>query len=400
MKTSSTYKFLLSIYLLPLCFVLSSITFSAQAAIVQGLYESEMLVASQSKAERDKAMKTALIEVLAKVSGRPDVSTLANIAQALNKPSRYMQQYQYRKIPENSYLVTEAATGSQLMWIQFDEKAVNKLLQNNQLPVWGRTRPATLVWLAVEQDGERFLIGGNSQEEIRFAIEKEAKRNGVAVLLPLLDLEDQTKLNLTDVLNNSQEAIFQASARYQADAILVGRIGLTGGDSWQGRWILYEGGQGLSWNAQGSYAGELVGTGVSGALEILGTRYAQVYDNTTPGVFDIAVMDITSLDQFARVSNYLKSLEQVKELYPTYVDNESVTYRLDIRGNSTGLIQTFALGNVLEVVSSPSESGAMNANTMNANRMNSNTLTPFATDQTIEVQDTFPTTAHIYRLMP
>jgi len=390
MKTTSTYKFLLSIYLLPLYFALLGITFSAQAAIVQGLYESEMLVASQSKGERDKAMKTALVEVLAKVSGRPDVSTMANITSALGKPSRYVQQYQYRKIPENSYLLTEAASGSQLIWFRFDEKAVNKLLQSSQLPVWGRTRPATLVWLAVEQDGERFLIGGNSQEEIRFAIEKEAKRRGVAVLLPLLDLEDQTKLNLTDVLNNSQEAIFQASARYQADAILVGRIGLSGNNSWQGRWILYEGGQGLSWNAQGSYSGELVSTGVTGALEILGSRYAQVYDNTTPGVFDIAVMDITSLEQFARVSNYFKSLEQVKELYPIYIDHESVTYRLDIRGNSSGLIQTFGLGNVLATVASPSENSAMN----NAE------LKPFATDQTIQIRETLPTTAHIYRLMP
>ncbi|NOZ52605.1 MAG: DUF2066 domain-containing protein [Gammaproteobacteria bacterium] len=390
MKTSLTYKYLSTVYLLPLFFVFSGITFNVQAAIVQGLYESEMLVANQSRSGRDKAMKTALLEVLAKVSGRPDVNTMANIASALNKPSLYLQQYQYRKIPENSYLLTEAAAGSQLIWFRFDEKAVNKLLQSNRLPVWGRTRPATLVWLAVEQDGERFLIGGNSQEEIRFAIEKEAKRRGVAVLLPLLDLEDQTKLNLVDVLNNSQEAIFQASARYQADAILVGRISLTGDNAWQGRWILYEGGQGLSWNAQGTYSGQLVSTGVTGALEILGSRYAQVYDNTTPGVFDIAVMEIRSLEQFARVSRYLKSLEQVKALYPTYINNQSVTYRLDIRGNSTGLIQTFALGNVLATVSDPFENRAMN----------NSSVTSFATDQTIEVQETLPSTAHIYRLIP
>ena len=383
MKTFKFDKFL------AITFILFWIS-GAQAAVVQGLYESEKVVPNQSKSHRSEAMKTALVEVLAKVSGRPDVGTLPEIASALEKPANYIQQYRYHKIPENSYLSTEAAQGSQLILMHFDERAVNKLLQKNNLPVWGRTRPSTLVWLAVEQDGGRYMIGSNSQEEVRYAMENETKRRGVAMVLPLLDLEDQQKLTFADVWNNNQEPIFQASMRYQAEAILVGRISLSGNDSWQGRWVLYEGGQGLSWNTQGTFVNQLLDAGVLGTLEILGSRYAQVYDNTSPGVFDLAVVDIKSLEHFARVSKYLKSLEQVKGVYPTHVDDTSVTYRLDIRGNTKGLIQAIGLGNVLAAVGTPSDPSKAGGNPMQG----------FGGGQQIEIQETAPTTAHIYRLVP
>jgi hypothetical protein len=383
MKTFKFDKFLPSVLLL-----IWSV--GAEAAIVQGLYESEKLVSSQSKSQREEAMKNALTEVLAKVSGRPDVGTVPDIQSALDKAGNYVQQYRYQKIPENSYLSTEAAQGSQIIWLQFDEQAVNKLLQKNNLPVWGRTRPTTLIWLAVEQDGARYMIGSNSQEEIRYALENEAKRRGVATVLPLLDLEDQQKLTFADVWNNNQEPIFQASQRYQAEAILVGRLNQAADNSWQARWVLYEGGQGLSWNAQGSAMYQPLDTGVLGTLEILGSRYAQVYDDSAPGVFNIAIVDVKSLDQFARVSQYLQSLEQVQNVHTTHVDNNSVTYRLDIRGNSKGLIQTIGLGNVLASVAAPSNPGNTGGNPMQG----------LESGQQIQIQETAPTTAHIYRLLP
>lgn len=381
MKTHCHPKFLLIIFL----FIGFS---SANAAVVQGLYEAEKIVPNQTKKERAEAMKSALIDVLAKVSGKPGIGAAPEIAPALEKAANYIQQYRYRKIPEKSFLATDAAVGSQIIWMRFDSRAVNKLLQKNNLPVWGRTRPQTLVWLAVEQDGARYVIGSNAQEEARFGLEAAAKRRGISLLLPLMDLQDQQKVTFADVWTNNQEPIFQASQRYQADAILVGQMSLLPNDTWQGRWVLYEGGQGLSWNSQTNYVVDVLDGGISGTLEILGSRYAQVYDNTSPGSLDIAIIDVNTLDQFAKVSKYLKSLEQVKSLYPTHVDHNSVTYRLDIRGNTKGLIQTIKLGNVLASASGPGDSSGTSP------------MQGFGSGQQIEIQETAPTTAHVYRLKP
>ena len=138
MKTHCYHKFLIIILL----FIGLS---TANAAVVQGLYEAEKIVPNQSKAKRAEAMKSALIDVLTKVSGKPGLATMPEIAPELDKARNYIQQYRYRKIPEKSYLATDAAVGSQIIWLRFDERAVNKLLHKNNLPVWGRTRPQTLV---------------------------------------------------------------------------------------------------------------------------------------------------------------------------------------------------------------------------------------------------------------
>ena len=67
-----------------------------------------------------------------------------------------------------------------------------------------------------------------------------------------------------------------------------------------------------------------------------------------------------------------------------------MTYRLDIRGNTKGLIQTIGLGNVLASIGSPSNPGTTGGNPM----------LDLAGGKPIEIQQTAPTTAHIYRLVP
>jgi hypothetical protein len=324
----------------------------SQAAIVKGLYEAEVPVADQGADERLRAMSLALAQVIAKVSGNVDAPQLQGIRDALQSPSQFVQQFRYRRQPPSVTKQPANPAYTELAWFRFDEPAVNRVLRSNGLPVWGRTRPATLAWIAVEQDGARFILGGDNNdnnEDLRQLLEQDAKRNGLALLLPLLDLEDQRSLNFADIWGDFPSAIAAASERYQPDAILVGRLYLSPTDQWQARWSLYENGQGKNWSGNYGQISDAMQAGISGALGVLAKRYAQVFAEDEPGVFRLAVGGVTNLKDFARVSNYLKSLEQVKELYVTRVDPTGATFRLAIRGSSEGLRQTIALGNMLAV---------------------------------------------------
>ena len=182
---------------------------SAEAAIVDGLYEAEVLVQNQSKSEREQAMSSALTQVFKKVSGRSNVQTLPGVADAISNADRFLQQYLYRGVGEAQYPIPQAEPGSQLAWFRFDENAVNRILRDNNVPVWGRTRPATLVWLAIEQDGSRYMLGSDSAEELRDVLEYEAQRQGMALVLPLLDLQDQRALSFADLWGNFQDSILK-----------------------------------------------------------------------------------------------------------------------------------------------------------------------------------------------
>jgi hypothetical protein len=330
-------------------FLISLIPFSAaHAAIVEGLYEAEVIVQSQSHSQRDQAMGDALLQVCKKVSGRSNVQNLPGISDALSHPDRFLQQYLYRGITEAQYPIPNADPNSQLAWFRFDEQAVNHLLRNNNLPVWGRTRPSTLVWLAIEENGQRYILGADSQEQLRDLLLYDAKRQGMALVLPLLDLQDQQALSFADLWGNFQDSILNASTRYQAEAVLVGRLSLTSRDRWSGRWTLYENGRNFSWEGQDSDPDVILNSGMGTTMEALANRYAQLPNDSSPSVVYLAVKGVHSLKDYARVNKYLSSLELVKDIHPTTVQGDSARFRLDIRGNAEGLAQTIKLGNVLQ----------------------------------------------------
>ncbi|KPJ89464.1 MAG: hypothetical protein AMJ53_15710 [Gammaproteobacteria bacterium SG8_11] len=334
---------------------------ATEAAIVDRLYEAEVLVQSQSRSERDQAMSRALAQVFQKVSGRADASALPGIADAISKADRYLQQYLYRGLQETQYPIPQANPSSQIAWFRFDEQAVNSVLRDNGLAVWGRTRPATLVWLGVEENGSRYMLGSDSAEELRDILEYEAQRQGMALVLPLLDLQDQRTLSFADLWGDFQDSIMNASNRYQAEAVLVGRVSLTSSDVWQARWTLYESGRSYSWQSQGTYADEALSSGIAGTVGKLAERYAQAYSEDNPGVVLLAINGVTSLKDYAKVSSYLNSLELVKDIQPSVISNNSAQFRLNIRGNAEGLAQTIKLGNVLQQEHIAIESPVMNA---------------------------------------
>lgn len=334
--------------------LLGAVSGLARAAIVEGLYEAEVPVTNQGDSERDRAMSLALAQVITKVSGNVQATQMPAFQDVLKNPSQYMQQFRYKRLPASAATTSSAAPGqpaapTELAWFRFDQHAVNRLLRGNGLPVWGKTRPATLAWIAVEQDGSRFILGGDSNEDLKQALTQDAKRNGLALVFPLLDLDDQRNLTFADIWGGFQSAITDASERYQPDAILVGRLSLSSSDQWSARWSLYQQGQSQDWSGQYSTINDVLQAGTTGTLTILAKRYAQVFSEDEPGVFRISVDGVNNLKDFARLSHYLKSLEQVKNVHVTRVDPGSASFRLNIRGSSQGLVQTIALGNTLVV---------------------------------------------------
>lgn len=321
---------------------------SVDAAIVDGLYESEQPVSSQSRTEREAAMGIALAEVLAKVSGQLDVTNVEAFIPVLDKAQQYVQQYRYSSRRGVATVGNPEPPEQQVVWFRFDKKGVDRILRKSNFPVWGRTRPATLVWLAIEQDGGRYMLGSDTLVDIRNVLQREARRRGIILLLPLLDLQDQTALSFADIWGDFQEAILQASTRYQAEAVLVGRMSLSRSDVWFGRWTLYEQDRKLSWLYQGPMAEDVLTAGVAGTLKSLAEKYAQVFTDDNPSRLEISVLNVGSVEDYARVAKYLTSLGQIKSVHPKQINDSSVSFELDIRGNAQGLVQTIKLGNVLE----------------------------------------------------
>jgi len=324
---------------------------AGMTAEVSGLYEAEVQVFSQKRSERATAMAAALAEVLVRVSARRDAAQLEGVARLIRRPAKFLQQYQYRALPEaqREQIALSGVNGAdpQIVLFRFDRVAVDKVLRDNGLPVWGATRPATLAWLAVQDEGRRYLLGADSPEPVRELLTREAQRRGLALLLPLMDLQDQRALPFADVWGSFREPILQASLRYRTESILVGRMYRTTNGEWQAQWTLLEGGQTQSWAAAGALPVEVIDEGVSGAVEVLASRYAPVAGEQAD-LLPVTIIDVRTLRDYARVTRYLKSLQQVEHVQVSQVDADQVTFELDVEGGPEAIAQTIALGHVLK----------------------------------------------------
>lgn len=313
----------------------------AQAAEAQGLYEAEVPVQGQGTAEREEALRRALAQVLVKLSGDRAAPKKPALAGLLKEASRYVQQYRYRTIAAEP-----SSSGELRLWARFDGEAVEGALRGEGVPVWGRTRPALLVWLAVEDANGRRLVGADSAADAAAALREAAQRRGLPLLLPRLDAEDQGRLRPDDLWSADPGVVLNASARYQAEAVLAGRMREERLGVWAARWTLHHAGSAGEWTSGGALA-EVVEAGVDGAADRLASRLAASADGVGRTSATLVVSDIHSVESYARTVEYLTGLSVVARVEVIRVQGASVTFRLDLHGDPRTLEQAIALGSVL-----------------------------------------------------
>jgi hypothetical protein len=323
---------------LHLVFLLSLFAFGPVTADeVRNLYEAEVPVAGQGAEERQAALRAVFEQVLAKVSGYGAVSREAVLSDALATPDRYVQQFRYR---EQS---GQAGPGGLGFWARFDQNAVNALLRQHQLPVWGAVRPATLLWLAVEEHGQRRLVGANDPSPIAAAAAAQADRRGLPVHLPLLDLQDLQRIQPADVWGDFRDVIQSASERYQAQAVLAGAL-FRNGDAYRARFTLYQGNRAQRWEHAGTLD-EVLAAGLDHATDEIAMAYTQAVGGAS--AVTVQVSDVRSLADYMRAMDYLDALSGVSRVELVTVESDRIVYRLTLQGAAHTLVQAIGLGDTL-----------------------------------------------------
>ena len=321
---------LIGLLLLSLASVLTS---GLQAAEVQNIYQADVLVNGQDRKERHRAIRSGLVTVLIKATGNSEVALSPGIPELLSRSLSLLQQYRYRSElrpdPEGGEPIEQ-----ELIWLSYDAGAIDRALRDIGLAVWPKTRPNTLIWLAVEENRKRRLY---SEQDLLLTniIEREASRRSIPLSMPLMDLEDRARLDVADVWANFQDSIISASNRYAPEGILVGRI-QNNTEQWQGRWSYYKDGRAWDWQLNGSLE-EVIGAGIDGSADVLASSIIQTTPTREQGALRVLVKNINSVDDYARSDAYLRSLDAVLDVQASQVNQDRVLFNLVLRGNSDAL---------------------------------------------------------------
>jgi hypothetical protein len=312
------------------------------AAAAGGLFESEVVVSSQSPAERGSALHSALSEVLVRVAGRNNVLATEPAQALLADPGKLVQQYRYHTRPGSQPPVL-------VLWVRFDEASIRQGLQQQGLSYWGKERPDTLVWLAVEDRGRRYVVAAGDDSDVRQQVELAARQRGVPIVFPLMDLEDQSRARFSDIWGGFFDSVLQASERYSPQAVLIGRLNRSASGGWSSRWHLQVGGKPSAWSDSRSDLAQLSQQGIDDAADILASQFAVATgSNAGSDRTTIEISGVDSLADYARINAYLEALTSVTDMQLTQVDGPSLKYSLRLNGSLQDLTRTVAIGSVLE----------------------------------------------------
>ena len=175
------------------CVVLAVSAFSVVAEDAGDLFVAETQVADEGSETRNTALSQLLATVLARVSGNTGIAGQPAAKDLLASAPSLVQEYRYR---------TEGAEDKPVryLWARFDQSAVERMMRERNLPVWVQ-RPRVLLWVATERTGKRVLLNLEHEPQARAAVVGRARERGMPLQLPLMDLEDQTKLTLSLIHN-------------------------------------------------------------------------------------------------------------------------------------------------------------------------------------------------------
>ena len=275
------------------------------------LYTVELPVEAQSLAERKRVSAEGLLVVLTRLTGLVSVPRSTAVLTALATPEAYYNQFVFisRELP--------SGVQARFLKVTFQEAAVQNLISVAQLPVWWAKRPSVLVWMVVEEAGERVVLNGASNHPLIEHLRRRSAQRGLFLTLPLMDLTDTLTLGSADVWGKIGLSLDAASARYKADYVLVGRANfdrnrLVTGRPYQGDWEVWVDGGVVAENFAGVSAQEAANRGIDSLADWLAEKYAVLPRPLQAQ--KVSITGLSSAQDYAALMSYLENLEFIQRV--------------------------------------------------------------------------------------
>ncbi|MBR9908889.1 MAG: DUF2066 domain-containing protein [Gammaproteobacteria bacterium] len=340
MNTLPKLASLLLLWWLPLASLWSP---GASAELVANLYQQEELVLDQGSRERRRAVEQALNQVLVRVTGNSRAPNLLALRNAIADPAQLVDAYRYESSAETLLRDGEQLPASRLI-ISFSRSGIERLLSAAGLPLWSANRPSVLVWLVRDDfDRGRQLVSLQDSSEVAATVQNIARERGLPLVTPLLDLEDRLMINAEKIWQLDSEAIREASSRYQADAIVVGRYSQTSSGLWLAAWSLIHRDRQDVFDLENQQETALVAEGLAIVAEQLAAMYAIVLSNGGGAEVTLELHEVNSFPAYVAAINYVAGLDVVRQLRLLGVEDNRLQLRLQMQGDVDSLTNALQL---------------------------------------------------------
>lgn len=327
------------------------------AVQVQSLFEVQRLVSDQSEEVRTTAVKDALTEVLVRATGHSASLENEQVLKIIEDAGRFLVQFSYADNPISGLEASNSSNGTAetsvplryRLNMRFDENSLLQLLAQSQQSIWGSNRPGTLIWLAIEGNNGRFVVNNENNPLLSEIIQAHGVRRGVPMMLPLMDLEDEQRVSVSDIWGQFSDRISAASVRYSPDAIMMGRIYRASPEQWVARWRLQVGSQDFMVDLESEQLRDLLALSSDWLAESLASQYAVSASVSGPDSYQFKVLGVRSTADYAQLNAYLTGLQIVDAVEVVQFDQGALQYQVKIKGAVKQFLSVLALESYLQV---------------------------------------------------
>ncbi len=300
--------------------------------LAEGLFDVRVNVETESARERTQAAREGMREVLLRLTGRTQVVENEAVRDALIRDAdRYVLQYGYdRREDEDGFSLR----------LRFDGVSVERRLVELEAPFWAAAdRDRMLVWLVLDRAGSRDLAGGDNLLDLQEAMRDAGNTQGLGLLFPLMDLEDQRALSTSDVWGGFRGPILDASSRYGTENVLVVRVAERGGD-WSIRWLNYRNGDSLEWTSSADDAEAALTSGMAEGARQMAEQLARVRRDEDRSRIRLAFADVDSLADYGYLMRLLGDSRGVEGVHVLSASEQALVLELLVDGDSGRLMRS------------------------------------------------------------
>lgn len=285
----------------------------------------------------------ALDQVLARLTGRFGASLVSEVGLGAADLDNLVLSQQL--VQRNTVNEEGEPEESLHLRVEFDEPSVNDLLQRNDLPRWGKERPAVLLWAVVEDDsGTRFI----ENPRLEYVIRDQAARVGLEVIRPLRDAMDLTEISLQDVRGGFLGSASASAQRYGAGVIAMLDLRLQEVEApwWTGRWRWRIDGQDSGLNHSGESPENLIHSGLERLASALAARYAVVDLEGEASSWRVTVHGVVDEVQYAEVLRHIANLSVVEDVRVVAAQGRQITF--EVHSGRQDIETYLGMGGLLE----------------------------------------------------
>jgi hypothetical protein len=231
--------------------------------------------------------------------------------------------------------------------VKFNRKSIQQILSNTKQALWGEERPLLLVWLDIVNNKGSDILSNNSNNTINTSLQDNAKRLGLPIMLPAMDLQDINDISNHDIEQLNLAAIKSASKRYNVNTILTGFLYQSLANNWQSNWSLLINGEIIHWHINGKDVNQILTTVTNNTAGELAARLAVLSNSDVHTQLKIMVMGIRDLKQYADVIKYLHSVNGITQIKLLTIGPNYITLQITSLDDQEKLANAINLGHKL-----------------------------------------------------